>query len=94
MNGGQRNTGTFEALATILGGAFLINYAVLLLWFLVFLFAPESLFALNTKWFVISRHEFDLLNYCGMAVLKIINLAFFLCPFLSIKFWLRTGQRG
>ena len=85
MNDGERNNFTLEALATILGGSFLISYAILLVWFLVFLFAPDCVDGLNTKWFGISRHEFDVINYGGMAFLKIINLVFFLSPFLAIK---------
>jgi hypothetical protein len=92
MSDGQRNTFTFDGLATILGGSFLISYAVLVLWFLIFLFAPDSLYGLNTKWFAIDRHEFDLINYGGMAFLKIINLAFFLSPYLAIKVWLRKKR--
>ena len=38
MNEGQRNNITIEALATVLGGSFLINFALLLLWFCIFLF--------------------------------------------------------
>ena len=41
MNDEQRNTITLESLATILGGSFLISYAVLLVWFLFFLLAPD-----------------------------------------------------
>jgi hypothetical protein len=92
MNDGQRNNITLEALATILGGSFLISYVVLLLWFFIFLFAPDCLYGINTKWFAISRHEFELINYCGMAFLKILNLVFFLCPYLSIKLWLRKRR--
>ena len=89
MNDGRQHTITVEALGTILGGAFIISYAILVLWFLMFLCAPDSLYVLNTTWFAVSRHEFDLVNYCGMAFLKIINLVFFLSPYLSIKLWLR-----
>ena len=92
MNDGQRHTITVEALATILGGSFLISYAILVLWFLMVLFAPDSLYGLNTRWFAITRHEFDLVNYSGIAFLKIINLVFFLCPYLSIKLLLRKRQ--
>lgn len=96
MNDEQGNNITLEALASILGGSFLISYAVLLLWFLFFLFAPDCLYGLNTKWFAISRSEFDLINYGGMAFLKIINLVFILSPYLAIKLLLwkrRTGRR-
>ena len=92
MNDQQGNTITLEALATILGGSFLISYAILLIWFLMFLFAPDCLYGMNTRWFAISRHEFDLINYCGIAGMKIINLVFFLCPYLSIKLWLRKRR--
>ena len=94
MNDEQGNNITLEALASILGGSFLISYAVLLLWFLFFLFAPDCLYVLNTKWFAISRSEFDLINYGGMAFLKIINLVFFLCPFLAIKLFLWKKRTG
>jgi hypothetical protein len=96
MNDEQRNTITLESLATILGGSFLISYAFLLVWFLFFLLAPDCLYGLNTKWFPISRNDFNLLHYGGMAFLKIINLVFFLCPFLAIKLllWKKRTKKG
>jgi len=92
MNEGQRNNITIEALATVLGGSFLINFALLLLWFCIILFLPEWFYRMNEKWFAISRHEFDLINYTGIAFMKIINIVFFLCPYLSIKLWLRKKK--
>jgi len=92
MNEGQRHSITLEALATVLGGAFLINFALLLLWFCIFLFLPEWFYRINEKWFAIGRHEFDLINYTGIAFMKIINIVFFLCPYLSIKLWLRKKK--
>lgn len=92
MNDGQRHTITLEALATILGGSFLISYAILLVWFGVVVFAPECLLGITARWFALDRHEFDLINYSGMAFLKIINFVLFLCPYLSIKLWLRKHR--
>ena len=93
MNDEQSNNITLEALATILGGSFLISYAILIIWFLISLFAPDCLYRLNTKWFTISRKEYDLINYGGMAFLKILNLVFFLCPYLAIKLLLLWKKR-
>ena len=93
MKDGQRNNITMESLATVLGGSFLIGYAVLLLWFLIILFTPDGLYRISTHWFAIDRHEFDVVNYGGMVLLKIINLAFFLCPYLSIRLWLRRNRQ-
>ena len=92
MDNGQRHNITLEALAAVLGGSFLINYAILLLWFLIVLFAPDFIYSITTQWLAVERHEVDLINYSGMAFLKIINLAFFLCPYLSIKLWLRRNR--
>jgi hypothetical protein len=92
MKDEQGNNITLEALASILGGSFLISYAILLLWFLIFLFAPDCLYGLNTKWFGISRSDFDLINYGGMVFLKIINLVIFLSPYLAIKLLLRKKR--
>jgi hypothetical protein len=86
----NRNRGISTGeLATILGGAFLFNYGIVLIWFLIFKAVPDWLFGMNARWFAISRHEFDLINYGGIAFFKVINIAFFLSPYLAIKVWLR-----
>ncbi|MEA5114453.1 MAG: hypothetical protein VB050_10535 [Geobacteraceae bacterium] len=76
-------------LATILGGVFLCNLALLLLWSVIFLTAHDWMYGMNARWFNINSHEFDLLNYGLIGFLKIINIAFFLFPYLSIKLLLR-----
>jgi hypothetical protein len=40
-----------ETLATILGGSFLFNLVIQLLWFIIVLFAPAWYYAINEKWF-------------------------------------------
>ena len=89
MNGEKRDGITLKELATILGGTFLFNYTILILWFLLVLMSPEWLYGLSARWFPITRHEFELVNYCGIAFLKVINIAFFLCPYLTLKLMLR-----
>ncbi|MGA7827041.1 MAG: DUF6868 family protein [Geobacteraceae bacterium] len=89
MNTVQGKNITLENLATILGGVFLFNLALLFLWALVFIAAHDWMYGMNSRWFDISRHEFDLLNYGLIGFLKIINIAFFLFPYLSIKLLLR-----
>ncbi len=93
MNEGQRHSITLEALATVLGGAFLINVAIVLLWFCLTTFVPDWSYAMVEKWFAVSRHEFDLVNYAGIAFMKLLNLVFCLAPYLSIKLWLRKKRQ-
>jgi len=61
-----------------------INYAILLLWFGVFVFAHDWLYRMHTRWFAVSREVFDGLNYAGVAIYKIGNMLFFLVPALAL----------
>ncbi len=94
MSEEQRTSITLEALATMLGGAFLINYAIMIIWFLIMLCAPEYFYDLNAKLFPLGRHEVALINYGGMAFMKVINLVFFLSPYLVLKLMLRKRSTG
>jgi hypothetical protein len=92
MNNDRQNRVTLESLATILGGTFLFNLAVMLLWFCAITFVPDLFYRINQNWFGINRHEIELINYSGIAFLKIINFAFFLFPYLTIKIMLRKKR--
>jgi hypothetical protein len=92
MDEEQRSKITLGALATILGSTFLFNLVIYLLWFIVVLYIPDRIYAINENWFAITRHEFDLVNYCGIAFMKIINTVFFLFPYLAIKLYLRKKK--
>jgi len=62
------------------------NYAVLLVWFAVFVFARRWLFALHTRWFQLGAESFDAIHYGGMAVYKIGVLLFNLTPLVALCF--------
>lgn len=94
MDNVQNNRITLESLATVLGGTFLFNLAILLLWFCLMTFLPDWFYRTNQNWFAISRHEMELINYGGIAFLKIINYAFFLFPYLTIKIMLHRKKVG
>ena len=61
-----------------------INYAVLLLWAGLFLFAHAWMYRLHTRWFALSREAFDMLNYGGIGLYKLGNILFFLVPALAL----------
>jgi hypothetical protein len=61
-----------------------IAYAVLMLWFAVFVFARDAVYRLHTRWFRLSPEAFDLANYVGMAVYKIATLLLFAVPRLAL----------
>src|SRR5512139_691721 len=94
MKDAESNRIFLRTLATILIRSFFFGLAFLLLWFLLYLFAPGWMFELSAKWFNIGKRDFDLINYFGMGFLKISILLFFLCPYLAIRSMLRrrTGK--
>ena len=94
MENRERNDLFLEILAKILIRSFLLGVGLLLLWFVSNLFLPDWTYEMNTKWFNISRQEFELINYCGIGFLKIILLLFFLFPYLSIKLILHKSKKA
>ena len=61
-----------------------INYAILLVWFAVFVFAHDWLHRMHTRWFRLSVEHFDALNYLGVAVYKIGIILFVLVPLVAL----------
>jgi hypothetical protein len=59
-----------------------VNYGVLLAWFLVFRFGRAWLFSLHSRWFKLTPEGFDLAHYSGMVFYKVGILLFNLVPFV------------
>ena len=63
-----------------------INYAILLIWFVVFVTARKGLRALHGRWFHLTDEAFDAVHYGGMAAYKIGIFLFNLVPLLALYF--------
>lgn len=61
-----------------------INYAILLAWFLVFVFAHDWIQRMHGRWFRLSSSQFDTLHYGGMAIFKIGIILFNLVPLVVL----------
>ena len=70
----------------------ILSVILLFVWFVFYWFAGDWVFRLHTTWFELSKHEFDLINYCGMGLVKIYIILFFLFPYLAIKLVLRKKK--
>lgn len=68
-----------------------VNYGILLVWFLVFVAAHDWMFRLHGRWFHLSLERFDGIHYAGMALYKIGILLFILVP--CVVLW-ALGTRG
>ena len=63
----------------------ILNYLVLLLWFVVFSLAHDWMFKLHGRWFRLTMAQFDALHYGGMAVYKVGILLLSLVPFIVLN---------
>ncbi len=79
----------FDTLAKILLRCFVLGYVFLLLWVVTYFVAGGLIHGLADKLFGLTPHEVDVVNYCGMAVVKGIVFLFFLIPYIAIRLVLR-----
>jgi len=61
-----------------------LNYAVLFIWFAVFVFANDWMFRMQGRWFKLSVETFDAIHYSGLAVYKIGIICFNLVPLVAL----------
>jgi hypothetical protein len=75
-----------EITAKILLRCFILNFALILFWFFFFLIGNGQWgYEVHSRIFDITRHDFVLINYCGMAFVKLCNIIFFLFPYVAIR---------
>jgi hypothetical protein len=63
----------------------LINYGVLIIWFLLLVLPHEWLYRLWRKCFRLSNEQFDAVNFTGMALFKIGIMLFNLVPYVALR---------
>jgi len=63
-----------------------INYAVLFIWFGVFVFAHDWMYRLHSRWFKFPVETFDALHYAGLSIYKIGVILFNLVPLAALYF--------
>ena len=75
---------TIETLSALLGWSTVINYAVLILWFLFFSLGHDFMYNLHSRWFNLRLDTFDALHYGLMGGYKLIIFVFNLAPWLVL----------
>jgi hypothetical protein len=80
-----------DVVAEILLRCFLFSLALLIVWFMSYVVGGDWIYSIHSKWFNVSKHEFVLINYYGMALVKLCAVVFFLLPYGAIK--LRSRKR-
>jgi len=76
---------TLQLASDVLLWCAVLNYAVLLAWFLAFTFAHAWMRELHGRWFRISEERFDGIHYACMALYKVGILLFCLVPYVALR---------
>ena len=74
-----------EELRSVLGWCTLINYALLLFWFAMFVMARDWIHRLHGRWFSVPGDRFDAIHYALMGAFKLGIFLFNLVPYISIR---------
>ncbi len=76
---------TIEIIRNALAWCTLINWGLLLWWFLFLTLAHHWTNRLHSKWFKLSVDQFDAIHYPGMAIFKVGIILFNLVPYLALR---------
>ncbi len=75
---------SIDTLRELLFWSAVINYGLLLWWFLVFLLAHDWMYRFHGRWFRLPVEQFDAIHYAGMAAYKIGIFLLNLVPYLAL----------
>ena len=76
---------SIEIVREVLGWCAVINYGVLLWWFLFFTFAHEWMHQFHGRWFRLPVEQFDAIHYAGMGIFKVGIIVFNLVPYVALR---------
>ncbi len=74
-----------EILREVLGWCAVMNYSLLLLWFLMYVLANDWLYQLHGTWFTLSGEKLAAIHYAGMAFFKLGIFLFNLAPYIALR---------
>lgn len=76
---------TLRVLSKILLWCFVLGFLSLLIWFTAYLAAGDFIFGIHGGMFDLTRHDFDVMNYYGMAYVKGTVVLLFLIPYIAVR---------
>lgn len=63
---------------------FILNFGLLLFWFLMILIAKDFVFNIHSKIFSISKEQYNVVMYSALAAYKLMTYMFFFIPWLIL----------
>ena len=62
-----------------------INYVLLVAWFLFYVLPHEWFYRFCSRWFRLTVEQFDAINFAGIALYKLGILMFNLVPYVALR---------
>ncbi len=62
----------------------ILNGGLLILWMTVYMLAPDLTYRTQSKWFAISREDFDVAYYSFLGLFKTFYIVFNAVPFIAL----------
>ncbi|NOX27125.1 MAG: hypothetical protein GXP21_02830 [Gammaproteobacteria bacterium] len=75
---------TLEIIRDVLAWSAVINYSILLYWFVILTYAHDWVYQFHSRWFDLSTNTFDAIHYSAIAFYKLAIFLFNLVPYLAL----------
>ena len=62
-----------------------LNYGLVVVWFLLYALAHEWLYRLWGRWFRLTAEQLDTINFAGIVLYKVGILLFNLVPYVALR---------
>ena len=80
-----------ETIHAVLGWCTIMNFALLMVWFLFFVFAHNWLYRFHSSMFKMPEETFNAIHYGAMAVFKLAILMFNFAPYVALLIVRQAG---
>jgi hypothetical protein len=76
---------TLEEVRDMLGWCTLINVAILMIWFVMFVAARDWMHRFHGRWFRLDEARFDAIHYALMGMFKLGIFLLNLVPYIALR---------
>ena len=76
---------TTDLVLAVLGWCLVINFGILLFWWICLMTAHDWVYKFHGRWFKLSAERFDEIHYSSMALFKILIFIFNLAPYFALR---------
>lgn len=77
---------TLETWSRFFGCCTILGFVLIYTWFAILMLPGNMVCSMSARFFDVTQHECLLINYSGIAFLKITVLVLFFFPWLAIRF--------